>query len=143
MEKSRALKRAWDALTPLAIEVGRRKGIETDEALRAIVETMYQDLKRRSGCRDKVKKQPLANRDMDRFGTVVFQNIQDSLRFLGQHVSKAPASNARQALLTSIVSVKTPTASLKRMFAGVREASFSQAKKRRTLAMESSDPGAW
>lgn len=120
---------------------GKKRGHPNNEVIRDVLQEMLRSLESRSiTCDDTAA---LIERDFGRFGKTIFRNIQDSIDFLGHHVSKAPASSARQALLTALVSPEIPTSSLKRMFNGVKENSFNEAKRRRIAAMESMDPREW
>ena len=139
--KIRILTHVWKVLGLVADAEGEKRGRPNNEVFRAVLEEMLRSLESRSiTCDDTAT---LIERDFGRFGKTIFQNIQESIRFLDHHVSKALAGSARQALLTALVSPEIPTSSLKRMLNGVEENSFNEAKIRRISAMESMDPREW
>ena len=143
MEKSRTLRRARKALTPLARDVGIRKGRSADDVLEIIVADMYFGHVQKTNKGDHDKESLTVQKKFELCGTTIFENIQESINFLNKHISHVAASQARQALLSALLSEDISTTRFKRVFHGVRDSPIVEARKRRAFAMEASDPRRW
>ena len=140
MEKSGTLRRAREALTPLARDVGFRKGRSADDVLEIIVADMCFGHVRKTNKGDHDKESLTVQKKFELCGTTIFENIQESINFLNKHISHVAANQARQVLLSAVLSDEISTTRFKRVFDGVRDSSVFEARKRRALAMEAPDP---